>query len=116
MSLILSAATFAAIIVLAVKGYGYRGLYFGLAVAAFGFAWIVRGMIPSDREIILAQLGNDRAFERGTQVFADYGPPVVFWLYALAFGSLIAGCAFRARLTDTHSRSADSSSTPPTPR
>jgi hypothetical protein len=77
----------------AVGGFGYRGLYFAIAVACFGFGSIAVSLTTSERQVA----NMDFVQRRGAEAINAVAPPAAAVLFATAFGCLIGGFAFRPK-------------------
>jgi len=76
---------------LAVKGNGYRGVYFALALAAIVFGFVAFSMVgPPSASASETEL-------RGRQVVNAYFPSIGLWLWATAFGAALAGLLWKPR-------------------
>jgi predicted MFS family arabinose efflux permease len=75
-----------------IKGVGYRGAYFALAVLCLVLAVLVVALIPSPADVAGATTDAERA---GARLLFNHGPDVVVACGMATLGGLIGGIAFR---------------------
>src|SRR5690349_1409350 len=85
------------LIVFAIQGRAYRGVYFAAAFLAFLIARALILLTPSGEQLVFAQRGADRSLAVGSEFLFYNAPPIILAAHIVAAGGVFSGLVFRQR-------------------